>query len=175
MNVEALFVGMKRPSWKGKGDGYLMDYSSDSGLTLYVFFYHPSAAEKKALRPENKFKISFSSFYGIGFFSLKFGVLPWGDCAFSPSLYDVCPEFPDVGNGIGYALNVLFIDSSTGTLLMIRQIGLGSEFSQHFKDWCENSLKSPISREYYLSATNKVYQTFNSAELARHALFSWEL
>jgi len=175
MNIDVLHVGQARKEWAGETDGYIMEYSNVSGLILYVFFKRPQEEEIREFAENGGFKIAFMDYKGVGFFCLKFGNLPWGDCAFSPNLYDEKPYFDDLEDGKGYALNVVLIDGETGTIKAIRQIGLGNGFSKSFREWCEESLRRRMTRHWYMEAVNECYEKYETEQLARRAAFRYEI
>lgn len=175
MEFEYFNVGQKRSEWVGLADGYIMEYNSTSGLTLFVLFNHPMPQEESQIMAENLFKITFTDYKGVGFFGIKFGNLPWGDCAFSPNLYKEPPLFDEVKDGMGYALNIVLIDTETGTLKALRQIGLGNAFSKCFREWCLESLKQYISTEQYNKIVNECYEEYETQQLVKQKKFKYEV
>lgn len=175
MGFEFLQVGQARSEWRGLADGYIMEYNEVSGLTLFLFFRNPLPVEEKQIKAESPFKITFSDYRGVGFFCVKFGDLPWGDCAFSPNLYQTQPRFEAVEEGRGYALNIVLIDTETGSIKALRQIGLGNTFSRLFRDWCEESLRQQMNRDLYNRAINECYEQYNTEQLVRQAKFRYEI
>lgn len=173
--MELVHVGMQRSEWKGCGDGYSMEYSPTEGLLFCAFFQNPRESEKMEFKPLNDFEIRFTDFEGIGFFSVKIGNLPWGDCAFTPNLYDCPPVFPEPEEGKGLAFNLLLIDSATGILQSIRVISLGEEFTAHFVEWCKESLRHNISRKYYDRVVKQVYQNHTPEELSRKMMYTYKV
>lgn len=173
--IQMLQVGMTREEWKGCGDGYIMEYNEMNGLVFCVFFQNPRESEIVEISTPNDFEIRFSDLDGIGFFSVKIGNLPWGDCAFTPNLYQYSPRFPELEEGKGLALNLLFIDSAVGTLRHMRLIGLGEQFSTRFIEWCKESLKHNISRQYYGKTVKQVYENYTNEELAKKMLFRYKV
>lgn len=175
MKLEHFYIGQTRSEWKGLPDGYIMDFNNVSGLTLFLFFNTPTPQEEQQIKAESTFKIAFADYKGVGFFAVKFGNLPWGDCAFSPNLYKEPPTFDVVEDGQGYALNVVFVDTATGTIKGLRQIGLGTNFSRLFRDWCMESLKRQMTRNYYDRVVNECYQCYETEQLVRQAKFQYEI
>lgn len=175
MNINLLCVGQVRSEWRGMSDGYIMEYNNMNGLTLFVFFKRPLPEEIEQLSADSGFKITFTDYEGVGFFCLKFGALPWGDCAFSPNLYAEKLEFAEVEDGKGYPLNVIVIDGETGTIKAIRMIGLGNQFSRQFREWCEESLRRQMTRDWYNKKVEECYQEYETRQLMKKAAFRYEL
>lgn len=174
MYVDVLHVGQKRSEWVGESDGYIMEYDNVSGLILYVLFQRPTPEEMEQFAENEHFKIAFMEYKGVGFFCLKFGALPWGDCAFSPNLYGEKPVFEEIEDGKGYPLNVVIIDRETGTIKAIRLIGLGNTFSKRFREWCEESLRRNMTRYWYLKTVKECYEEYEIRQLVKRAEFQYE-
>lgn len=175
MGLEFFNVGQSRSEWRGLKDGYIMEYNNISGLILYMFFKRPLPEEEAQIAADKLFKITFTDYKGVGFFGVKFGNLPWGDCAFSPNLYKDTPVFEELKNGKGYALNIVLIDTETGTLKALRQIGLGNNFSRLFRDWCLESLKRQMSRSWYDKTVDECYEEYDVKQLIKQAKFQYEI
>lgn len=175
MDLEYVQVGQKKSEWVGLADGYIMEYNEVCGLVLYLFFRNPLPQEEMQIKAETPFKITFTDYGGVGFFCVKFGSLPWGDCAFSPNLYQVPPRFEFLEDGCGYALNVVLIDTTTGTIKALRQIGLGTVFSRMFRDWCEESLRREMNQSLYHRIVNDCYKEYDTEQLVRQAKLRYEI
>lgn len=175
MNFDLLHVGQTRSEWKGMTDGYIMEYNNMSGLILFVFFKNPLPEELEMLSTDSRFKVTFTEYEGVGFFCIKFGALPWGDCAFSPNLYNEKPEFCHIEDGKGYPFNVIVIDGETGTIKAIRTIGLGNQFSKRFREWCEESLSRNMTRSWYERKVKECYDKYEIRQLVKRAYFQYEL
>lgn len=173
MNIELLRVGQSRDEWKGLPDGYIMEYDSFGGLILYVHYCNPKPEEEVQIAG-GSFKIRFWDYKGVGFFCVQFGNLPWGDCPFSPNLYKEKPEFEVLEPKRGYALNVIFIDTATGTIKALRLIGLGHDFSKQFRDWCEESLKKQMSRNWYEKTVSECYEEYEIMQIVKRAKIEYE-
>lgn len=76
---------------------------------------------------------------------------------------------------MGYALNIVFIDTETGILKALRQIGLGNNFSRLFREWCIESLKRQLSQSYYEKTVNECYEKYEIQQLVRQARFQYEI
>ena len=170
MEFEVYSVGERRSEWQGRPDGYVMEYSKDNGLVMYCFLHAPSPEEIIEHSAKSDFSISFSSLNGIGFFSVKFGKLPVGDCPFTPNLYAERPTFAPPEAGMGLSLIVFLVDTRNGELKVIRQLGLSEHFTEAFVAWCKESLQYSITADYYNQVVNTVYATMDSDVLAKKAI-----
>lgn len=167
-------VGMRRDDWRGMPDGLIMEWSDESGLTLFVFYNSPDKEERASMASGQRFEIAFKDVEGIGFFCLKFGKLPWSDCCFSPNLYSERPNFDAPVPGETYALHMMLIDSSVGELVALRSIALGREFTESFRNWANASLERDIDRSYYNRVISDVFVLYPSSDrLAAAADFRW--
>lgn len=167
---ELLNVGLRRPEWVGMEECLTIQWTDESGLVLFVFLDKPSDKEITEMSAEHRFEIAFKDVQGIGFFSVKFGVLPWYDCSFSPNLYDTTPEF----GAVPYALHIMLVDVSIGELLLMRTVGLGSEFSIHFRQWARQSLERNVGRRLYDRVVKQAFVDYPTAEsLAKNADIRW--
>ncbi len=175
-NWELFRVGLRRAEWVGLHDGMVIDWSDQCGLSLFMFWNKPREEELRAACPKSRFEVAFKDFEGVGFFTFRFGMLPWGDCAFSPNLYDEPPVFEMPRAGQGYALNIFVIDTSNGELKQIRLIALGADFTRKFREWCLDSLKKNMGKSRYNAIVDKAYATYLTPnQLADDADFRWVL
>lgn len=94
---------------------------------------------------------------------------------FLPKLIPSPLVFDAVEDGKGYALNVIFVDTATGTVKGLRQIVLGTNFSWLFRDWCMESLKQQMTRNYYDRIVNECYRRYETEQLMRQAKFQYEI
>lgn len=175
MSMKMFSVGEIRKEWIGQPDSYLIDYHYLCGFTLFIFLNRPSLYEIKEISAKSTFLISFSEYKNAGFFTLKFGDLPYGDCPFLPNLYEENLVFPNLPDEKGFPLNILLIDSSCGRLLNIRQVGLGHEFSCKVKDWSEKVMKKKLSRRDYDRSINECFSKYSPADMIKRSLASYYL
>lgn len=173
---ELLSVGMRRAEWLGLPDGMVMDWTDECGLSLVVYWNNPLEAELNAARAQSRFEIAFRDIDGVGFFGIKFGDLPWGDCAFSPNLYGTDLVFDEIEKGQSYALHIMVIDTARGELRVLRSLALGVEFAEKFRLWCLESLKRNIGKFSYNRIVDKVFNEYQTPEsLFADADFRWVL
>lgn len=175
MDIVHYQVGQRIPEWANRIDGCIMEYDDMSGLTLYYFLNSPNETEAASFLCDRPFQITFTPITDVGFFCFRIGQLPWSDCVFSPNAYSRRPALEPIAPRKGYALTVLLIDSSSGEIKSIRLIGLGSDFSIKFREWCLEVLDKEVSNEHYAAVTQSVFQRYNSAELAQRAWIRWSL
>lgn len=174
---EVFEVGMRRAEWLGLPDGMVMDWTDECGLSLMVYWKNPSADELDAARAQSRFEIAFRDIDGVGFFGIKFGNLPWGDCVFSPNLYsDRKLNFSEIEKGKSYALHIMVVDTERGELKVLRSLALGREFADKFRLWCLKSLERNLGRYSYNKVVDKVYSDYPTPEmLFKEVDFRWVL
>lgn len=173
---EFLQVGMRRAEWLGLPDGMVMDWTDECGLSLVVYWNNPSDGELTAARAQSRFEIAFRDIDGVGFFGVKFGDMPWGDCVFSPNLYDSKLDFSEIEKGKSYALHIMVIDTAKGELKVLRSLALGREFAEKFRLWCLKSLERNIGKFSYNRIVDKVFKDYPTTEmLVANADFRWIL
>lgn len=171
---ELFKVGMQRAEWVSHPQGMVTEWNDISGLTLFVFYESPSNKEIEDMSAKSRFEIAFKDVDGVGFFAVKFGEQPWGDCSFSPNLYPVRPQFEKPQKGQTYAVHIMLVDVFAGELKMIRTIALGAEFAEHFRLWCLKSLEKNIGRLHYNRVIDKVFVDYPTPEsLAMDADVRW--
>ncbi|MDD3946237.1 MAG: hypothetical protein PHI19_00160 [Clostridia bacterium] len=173
MNIgEVYAAGVSYPSFATQTDGYRLEFTDDGGFVLYCFVDGITDFEAKEFEGGKSVSVRYTVINDISYWCFKFGVLPWGDCPFSPSLYldagrpvsfdDVLPD------GVGYSVTILLIESSTGTVRYIRMIGLGHEFSVSFQAWASGAAKEPLGGKIeYNTRINDVYNVYDVNELAK--------
>lgn len=167
---------MIRQEWKGRADGFVIDWTDENGLSLFVFYKRPTSNEIDDFESNKSFKIAFKDVDGIGFFAFKFGNQNWAYCVFSPNIYDNKPEFEETEKGKTYALNIFLVDTEEGKLKVLRTIALGRKFSEYFRKWCIESLKKDIDKNYYNNTIDEAFKTYGSPdEIANSADIFWEL
>lgn len=153
-------VGMQKAEWLGMAEGLLMNWSNESGFTLSVFYKHPTKEEIQAMQAGSPFEIAFRDFSGVGFFGVKFGDLPWGDCAFSPNLYKEKPIFDEPRAGKTYALHIMLIDTGVGEIKVLRSLALGREFSDYICQWANKSLKRDMAKFTYNRMVDMAFRQY---------------
>ena len=159
-------VGEKRECWQTKKDYLILEYSKISGLTLYVFLNRITSEEIENFSDEKKLHMKFIPFDAAGFLLWKFGELPVMDTPFSPNLYAGDANFSQIEDfSQGLPLNVLVIDSNSGTLVTIRIIGLGHDFSNDFLNWCREKKDSDFTKDQYEAFVNKIYKKYSPQDL----------
>lgn len=113
--------------------GNYLDF--DGGFMFICAMNRPTAKEKR------EFKNGISQFNlavvdGIIFFLSRFGTLNWMDAPFNVHLYrdNRIQMLEEPGPTQGYGLHVMLVDSSTGTLVHQRLIGLEHDLSVRLRD-----------------------------------------
>lgn len=172
---EFFSVGQIVPEFAIGTDGYRIEYNEATGLVLYCYFNRPTPEEVDAFDCSQPFRICFTTYRNVGFFCVKFGNMPWGDCSFHPCIYPEPPVFAPLLDGLGYALNVFLIDSATGKILRIRTIGLGHRFSVFFRNWCREQLTVPMTRGSYTATVELAHGNFSTKNLVKMAAVTWAI
>lgn len=164
MKWELFKVGMRRAEWQGLPEGMIMDWTDESGLTLFVYYNRPTKEEIDEVSAGSRFEITFKDIEGVGFFAVKFGKQPWGDCGYSPNFNEVRPRFEKPCCGQTYSLHIMLVDVSVGELKVLRTIALGSNFAEYFRVWCLNSLEKNIGRTYYNRVIDAAFLEYPTSE-----------
>ena len=173
--MEFLSVGQARAEWRGFPDGYLMSYDPYNGMTLFFFLNRPSPAVLDQVTTGHTFEIALADIEKVGFFTLRFGTLPWGDCAFAPSLYAPPRPIPAPAPGDGVPLNVVAIDSGPGRITYLRTIRLGHEFSLKFTNWFANRMGAGLSAGAFREIVSRTYARCDTRHLREMASISWKM
>ena len=173
--MEVLSLGQRKRDWCGFPDGYLMSYDVYNGLTLFFFLENPPEDVLREVSTGRDFEIALADIEKVGFFTLRFGALPYGDCAFAPSLFSPPqPIAPPVPGG-GIALNVIVVDSGPGEIVYMRTITLGYEFSVKFANWFQNRLALPLSMDEYGQIVRRTYACYDTRDLRTMANIAWHM
>lgn len=167
-------TGLIRAEWRDRPEGMTMEWSDEKGLALFAFYDKPRKEEMEEMVAGKRFEIAFKDIESVGFFSVKFGNLSWGDCGFIPHFNKERPRFAKPPRGKTYSLTVFLVDISVGQLKMVRTIALGTDFSDHFRSWCLKNLERDIGSFHYNRVIDEVFKTYSSAgELAKEADARW--
>lgn len=173
--MEVLSLGQRKQEWRGFPDGYLMSYDACNGMTLFFFLENPPEDVLREISTGHDFEISLADIEKVGFFTLRFGALPYGDCAFAPCLfsppYPIAPPAP----GGGIALNVIVVDSAPGEIVYMRTITLGYEFSVKLANWFQNRMALPLSLDEYGQIVRRTYARYNTRDLRSMANIAWQM
>ena len=173
--MEYLSVGQTRPEWRGFPDGCIMSYDAYNGMTLFFFLNRPSPEVLAQLRTGHSFEIGLADIGKVGFFTLRFGALPWGDCAFAPALYAPPRPIAAPAPGEGVVLNVVVVDSGPGAIVYLRTITLGHEFSVKFTNWFANRMQLHFTPEQFRAVVAQTYARYNTEQLRAMANIDWHM
>lgn len=173
--MEVLSVGQRKREWRGFPDGYLMSYDACNGMTLFFFLESPAEDVLREISTGNDFEITLADIEKVGFFTLRFGALPYGDCAFSPSLFSPPRPIAPPPPGGGIALNVIVVDSGPGEIVYMRAITLGYEFSVKFANWFQNRTGAPLSLDEYGRIVRRTYARYDTRALRAMANIAWRM
>ena len=173
--MEFLSVGQTRAEWRGFPDGCLMSYDPHNGMTLFFFLNRPAPALLEQVKTGHPFEIALADIEKVGFFTLRFGTLPWGDCAFAPCLYAPPKPIPAPAPGEGLPLNVVSVDSGPGVIVYLRTIRLGYDFSLKFTNWFANRMDAGLSAGQFRDIVARTYARCDTRRLREMARISWAL
>ena len=167
--MEYLSVGQTREEWRDFPDGYIMSYDAYNGMMLFFFLDSPEPDVLAELEPGREVEIGLADLERVGFFTIRFGSLPYGDCAFSPALYAPPQPLAPPQNDEGLPLHIVVVDSSTGSIIRMRTITLGHEFSVKFTNWFHNRMYLEMSQPAFQKAVQRIYAAYGTEDLRRRA------
>ena len=173
--MEVLSLGQRKPEWRGFPDGYLMSYDVYNGMTLFFFLENPAEDVLCEISTGRDFEIALADIEKVGFFTLRFGALPYGDCAFAPSLFSPRNPIVPPAPGGGIALNVIVVDSRPGEIVYMRTITLGYEFSVKLANWFQNRRSTPLSMDEYGQIVRRTYARYDTRDLRAMANIAWHM
>jgi hypothetical protein len=97
-------------------------------------------------------------------FSFKAGNLSWSDAPYSTHLSPPFNmEYPP--EGMGLALNVMMIDSSTGEIKAIRLIALSNSFSRSLLDTMKKDKEKSFDKDKYYKDIDLIYNTYSTKDI----------
>lgn len=173
--MEVLSLGQRKRDWQGFPDGYLMSYDTYNGLTLFFFLENPPEDVLREIGTGHDFEITLADIEKVGFFTLRFGALPYGDCAFAPSLFSPPRPIDPPAPGGGVNLNVIVVDSAPGEIVYMRTITLGYEFSVKLANWFQNRRSAPLSLDEYGQIVRRTYARYDTQDLRSMANIAWHM
>lgn len=171
--MELLELGQQREEWKDFPDGYILSYDAWNGLTLYFFLAAPTRALLRQIGRGSAFEIGLADIEKVGFFTLRFGELPWGDCAFAPNLFSPPQPLPHPRGNEGLPLQVIVIDPTRGVIVGMETIRLGHDFSVKLANWFHNRMREQFSPEEYRAIVRRAYAAYDTDRLRAMANISW--
>ena len=172
-NYEA---GKIYPELKAGNDVAKLDMD-DSGLVLHIGFSKPTAKEKRNFNRREILQVRLVQMMGITFLLYRFGTLNWIDTPFNVNLAKRLTAIPDIPEGMGLLLTVLFFDSFSGEMISIRNVGLPTDFSRKLTEIMEEDRKRAFDMDEYNRQVLTIQNWYPASDLARNAIceasFTW--
>ena len=168
-------VGRRYPKWMTGNNLIRMEYNG-TFFELAYGFPAPTAEEIKEFQT-GAIAVTATVIKDCLFFLLKFGNAPWQDTPFEPLLYsEEIPFDNDFPAGQGISLLNVLIDTNTGTIIGMRQIGLTNVLSSFLMEFCEQRRKErrTFDRAVYERTINRIYREYpSSEEMLKEANPNW--
>lgn len=167
--MEILKVGQKFPG-SYQREGLILNYSK--GFTLLICL--PNITEKEAEGfQKGNYKFALTELNGLLWFLSEFkGAIDMSDSPFHFGLYrdNRINDLPKtVNEGQGIALNVIAVDSHSGTVKSIRYIGLSTDFSRKLINICYKQSMETITKELVDMKINEVQLRYSADDLYRYS------
>ena len=158
-------VGKRYPQWMTGNNLIRMEYNG-TFFELAYGFPAPTAEEIKEFQT-GSIAVTASVIRDCLFFLLKFGESPWQDTPFEPLFYpDEMPFDSYFPADQGISLLNILIDTNTGTIIGMRQIGLTNVLSSFLMEFCEQRKKQRMAFDIivYEKTIDKIYEEYPSSE-----------
>lgn len=168
-NYSSLVVGEEYPEFCTYSDTLNLTWRDNIGLVLFVLMNNPSDFEAQQINSSD-IAITFTVIDEVCYMSFGFGKSEPMTAPFAPAIYNQfvgrmnLPVIESPNEGLGMLIN--FFDSSTGTLLSTRVMGLNSVFSKRFIDWADKAQNLPLTKEEYSLSVDFVYSNYSNTDLA---------
>lgn len=131
-----------------------------------VFDYaSPTKEELKITDPTTPLEIRYKTVDNILFFIARADGLPEIDAPFAPMYHSNTFAIAPVPKNMGYMLNVIMRDTTTGKIVGQRIIGLGHNFSTDIYNTILKLLKIPFNVDKYNRTLQKVYSRYTTRQL----------
>lgn len=175
MNYMEFQVGEKFPlPIQAQGDGGIFQYDINGAM----FILKLSKVDLIAIEAFRTGKIELALFteQNILFLLYKIdGIFNgWGDCPYSIHYHETAQQ-PDFTKPQDKAINLYLVDSRLDILLAMRTAALTEEFHGALVRLIEAQKETPISKEHYVAAVQKIWQRHTPDEMVLHAVSKQEL
>lgn len=161
-----LEVGKKYPG-NYNYDGNFLEYDR-SGFTLYYFMPNMTVNEVQGLKT-GKYKFAITEMAGILFLLSEFKPgLNLSDTPFHFGLYkdDRIKFLPrEIEEGQGLALTIIAVDSATGIVKVLRQIGLSTRFSRKLIEICTRQADERVNEQEYNMNIMRIQNSYQAKDL----------
>ena len=166
--MEKLEVGQVIPRFVGHPESPLFDVN-DGGANLIILFKNPTADEKKAFKPGERFEIRMVLKDGIIMMMVKIGNLNWMDAPYTPHLSKNLSKLDKTEEGQGLALSLMLVDCATGKLESIRLIGLSTRFTNALYDNILTVFDQNFDPLEYNTKLDNIYRNYSTKDLLKFA------
>lgn len=147
-------------------EGVKFDFTQ-SGPVLTMFFDKPTEKEIECVR-SGGLQCGFYVKDEIIFMLFKFGGLEWVDAPYSIHLSKPF-EFQQIDEGMGFGLNVYFVDAATGILKVMKLFGLHTKFSISLRDEMLAQRQKSFDVGKYQQKINQVYGNYCTKDFVDRA------
>ncbi len=179
MPYHCLEKGQVREEWKGRQDGFIMEYGGEQNLVLYSFLSSPTGGEVVSLM-QGGVEIGFSIKRRIGYFTFTFGEGEgqlMGEASYYPGLYKSRGLIATMDEGTPINILVLCIDGDSGQLIDYRLLTLDRRCSRQIAGWCNDVCSGraglPVTIAGYNKAVDSIQQTEELEKIHREAQCRW--
>ena len=132
---------------------------TDAGGILLVEMRGPTASEKREFKRTIQFKVAVID--DIVFIVYRCGMNPWSDAPYyigrSPDLHSI----PSLGEGQGLAVHCLLVDSSTGTLVAQKLVGMDRDAAAKLLKAVQSQPNIPD----FDARVRRIYAQYNTEQL----------
>lgn len=157
-------------------DGNFLEYDQ-SGFTLYYFMPNMTVTETQGLK-SGKYKFAITEMAGIMFLLSEFKPgLYLSDTPFHFGLYkdDRIKYLPkEIEEGQGLSLMVVAVDSATGIVKVLRQIGLSTRFSRKLIEICLRQSKERVNETEYNMNIMRIQNSYQAKDLYRFKIVEYK-
>lgn len=157
-------VGDKIDSFIGRPDGCVFDLD-DSGAVMFVFFANPT--EHEIAQFSGNFELRFTKLQNIIMFCNKIGKLNWMDSPYTPHLSPNLHQLPIPKDNEGIGLLLSLVDTTTGCIKTLRQLGLSTGFSRELLSAVANCSEQSFNRSEYVRTLNSIYARYDTKALVK--------
>ena len=176
MQMKIYEVGKSYPELKTGNDVAKTDMG-DSGLVAHIGFFQPTAKEKRNFNRRELLQVRLARMMGITFLLYRFGTLNWIDTPFNVNLAKRLTAIPDIPDGMGLLLTVLFFDTFSGKMISIRNVALPTDFSRKLTEIMKEDRMVPFDMADYNRKVLAIQNQYPPSDLARSAIceasFTW--
>lgn len=163
--MELFSVGKKYPKW-ATGE-YIAQMHYVNGVLLFLYGIPFPRQKEVDILKQDQIAVALSNLDGLLFFIIQLGRHGWQDAPFEPCLYEdnFDIEYPQ---GEGAPFTILMVDTGTGELKGIQNIGLSNSLSTAFMEQCRQRKAimagKSFDMEKYQKQVTKLYEQYPASE-----------